>query len=54
MYDFSFDYNDVFKCDMLNIHKYLLRFSKSLATKCVSLNNESCLTRSFLNDLNLI
>ena len=54
MYDFSFDYNDVFKCDMLNIHKYLLRFSKSLATKFVSLNNESCLTRSLLNDLNLI
>ena len=32
----------------------LLSFSKSLATKCVSLNNEPCMTRPTLYDLNLI
>ena len=30
----------------------LLPFSESLATKCVSLNNEPCITRSTLIDLN--
>ena len=32
----------------------LLRFSKSLATKCVPLNNESCMIRSFPIDLSLV
>ena len=30
----------------------LLRFSESLATKCVSLNNESCMARPTVIDLN--
>ena len=35
-------------------HKFivLLSFSRSLETKCVSLNNEPCMIRSFLIDLN--
>ena len=32
----------------------LLSFSGSLATKCVSLNNEPCTARPTLSDLNLI
>ena len=32
----------------------LLRFSESLATKCVSLNDETCLVRPALIDLNPI
>ena len=31
----------------------LFSFSKSLATKCVQLNNEPCMIRSFLIDLSL-
>ena len=30
----------------------LLSFSRFLATKCVSINNASCVTRPTLNDLN--
>ena len=30
----------------------LLSFSRSIATKCVSLNNEPCITRSTFIDLN--
>ena len=30
----------------------VLPFSRSLATKCMSLNNEPCLTRTTLIDLN--
>ena len=30
----------------------LLSFSRSLTTKCVSLNNEPCMIRPFLIDLN--
>ena len=32
----------------------LLSFSGSLATKCMSLNNKQCQTRSFLIDLNSV
>ena len=32
----------------------LLNFSGSLATKCMSLNNKQCQTRSFLIDLNSV
>ena len=32
----------------------LLSFSRSLATKCVSLNDEPCMTRPILIDLNPI
>ena len=32
----------------------LLSFSNSLATKCVPLNNEPCMIRPFLVDLNLV
>ena len=32
----------------------LLSFSGSLATKCVSLNNEACMTIRILFDLNLV
>ena len=32
----------------------LLSFSGSLATKCISLNNEQCKTRPFLINFNLV
>ena len=32
----------------------LLNFGQSLATKCMSLNNEPCMTRPFFVDLNLV
>ena len=66
MCDFSANYNSIDKFDVLNVQKYskiknrvtkkvfvpLLNFSKSLPTKCVSLNSEPCMTRSFPIDLN--
>ena len=39
---------------ILKIFIGLLSFSGSLATKCMSLNNEQCQTRSFLIDLNSV
>ena len=43
-------------CEMFEFFKKmfigLLSFSRSLATKCMSLNNEQCKTRTFIIDLN--
>ena len=66
VYDFSVDYNFIDKSDILNIHKYLmtiykmilslftvfLSFSKSLATKCLFLNDEQCIVRPTLIGMN--
>ena len=45
--------NDVKQCSVL-LFIASLSFSKYLATKCVSLNDESCMFRTTLIDLNII
>ena len=44
--------NDIMFSRTKQVFITLLTFSRSLATKCVSLNNESCMIRPFLIDLN--
>ena len=41
-------------CLIKHVFVPLLKFTKSLGTKCVSLNNESCIARPTLIDLNPI
>ena len=68
--DFSIDCKSIDVADVLDIHKYsmikndiklikhvfitLLSFSGSLATKCVSYSNETCVIRPNIIDLNLV
>ena len=59
VYDFLVKYDIIDVADVLDIHKYLmvniitlLGCSRSLASKCVSLNNKPCMVRPTLTDLN--
>ena len=67
VYDFSVDHNSIDVDDTLDIRKYLMKnmfifikqmlvgllsFGGSLATKYVSLNNQPCVTKPTLVDLN--
>ena len=56
MYDFLVDYNSIDKSDFFTLIKQvpiiLLSFSISLATKCLSLNDEPCMVRLTLIGFN--